>query len=67
VHVGEIAVEHHDVIVDDRGPLKRACAVEGDIDRHPLAAQAARDRFGQLFVILDDEYSHVVDGLRAAI
>ena len=29
------------------GAVERVVAVEGDVDRHPLAAQPVRDRLGQ--------------------
>jgi hypothetical protein len=30
----------------------------GDVDGHTLALQAERDRFGQLYVVLDHQHAH---------
>ena len=51
VHAGQVPVQHHHVIAADRQPVEGGVAIEGHVDRHPVAAQARRDRLGQPFVI----------------
>ena len=58
VDLGEVAVQHHDVVALSLRVGERSLAVEDDIDRHPLTAQSDRDGGGKLPVILDDEHSH---------
>ena len=58
VHPGQVAVEHDDVVVVDRGLPQPGRAVERDVDRHAVALQPERDRLGQLRLILDHQHAH---------
>ena len=58
VDLRQVAVEHDHVVALARHVTESLLAVEGDIDRHPFAAQPDRDRGGELSVILDDEHTH---------
>ena len=58
VDLRQVAVEHDHVVALARHVTESVLAVEGDIDRHPFAAQADGDRGRELSVILDDEHPH---------
>ena len=58
VHPGEVAIEDDHVVVIDADPLLPGEAVVGDVDRHPLAAQADPYVIGQPLLVLDDQDSH---------
>ena len=53
VHNREIAVQHHDVIVDNCGAGERLLAIERKIDGHPSTPQTPRDRQGKPGMIFD--------------
>ena len=55
---GQVAVEHEDVVAGDHGLLQAAVAVVRRVDRHPLAAQPARDGVGQGDLVLDHQHAH---------
>ena len=44
VHLGQVAVEHDDVVGVDARLVERGLAVVGDVDGHALAAQARGPR-----------------------
>ena len=58
VDVGQVAVEHDDVVVDDGRALERLVAVEGDVDGESVAAKAARERLGEPGLVFGDEDAH---------
>ena len=58
MHLGQVAVEHHDVVGEDARLVERGGAVGRDVDGHALAAQAARDRVGDPAFVLGDQYAH---------
>ena len=55
----QVAVEHEHVVAHHARLDQRVGAVGGQVDRHPLAAQAARDRLGQPLLVLGDQYAHL--------
>ena len=57
-HARQVAVEHDDVVARQRRLAVAVVAVERDVDRHALAAEAACDRLGQLGFVLDYQYPH---------
>src|SRR3954463_3155853 len=59
VQLGEVAVEHDHVVVDDPRLDERAGAVVRDVDRHPLAPEAPRDRARQALLVLGYKDSHL--------
>jgi hypothetical protein len=58
VHLWQIAIEHDDVIRLALRAVKRLLAVEGEVDRHPLATEPDRDGRGELSVVFDDQDTH---------
>ena len=58
MHLRQVAVEDDDVVVVEARLLEAAEAVQGRVDGHALLAQPARDRAGESFLVLDDEYAH---------
>ena len=58
VDLGQVAVEHDRVVVDDGGALERLIAVEGDVDGESVAAQAARECLGEPGLVFGDEDAH---------
>ena len=58
MHLGEVAVEDHDLVIVAFEVGQRRLAVEDDVDRHALAAQSVRDSAGKLPVVFNDEHSH---------
>ncbi len=54
----EVAVEHEDVVAHDPRLAQRIGAVGRDVDRHPLAPQAARDEVRQPWLVLCDQDAH---------
>ena len=61
VELGQVAVEHDDVIGDDAGLDQRGRAVVGDVDGHALAAQAAGNGAGQAALVFGDQDSHLIE------
>ena len=59
VDLGQVAVEHDDVVGIDARLVERGGAVGGDVDGHSLAPEAARDRGGDAGLVLGDQDSHV--------
>ncbi len=53
MHTGEIAVQYHHVIVDNRGARKRLLAIERDINGHPNTPQTPRNRCGKPGMVFD--------------
>ena len=58
VHLGQVAVEHDDVVGVDARLVERGGAVGGDVDGHALAAQPARDGGGDAGLVLGDQDAH---------
>ena len=58
VQLGQVAVEHDDVVGHDARLVERRRAVAGDVDRHALAAQPARDGAGDPGLVLGDQHAH---------
>ena len=54
----QVAVEHDDVVGEDARLVERGAAVAGDVDRHALAPQAARDGGGDARFVLGDQHTH---------
>jgi hypothetical protein len=62
VELGQVAVEHHDVIGEHAGLHQGRCAVVGDVDGHALAAQSTGDGTGQPALVFGDQDSHLIPG-----
>ena len=58
MHLGQVAVEHDDVVGVDARLVERGGAVGGDVDRHALTAQPARDRGGDSGFVFGDQDAH---------
>ena len=58
VDVGQVAVQHDHVVVDDGRALERLIAVERDVDGESVAAKAARERLGEPGLVFGDEDAH---------
>ena len=58
VDLGQVAVQDHRVVVDERGPAERRGAVERDVDGPSAPAQAARQGVGQPGLVLGDQDPH---------
>ena len=56
--LGQVAVEHDDVVRHDARLVQRRGAVAGDVDRHPLAPQPARHGAGDPGFVLGDQHAH---------
>jgi hypothetical protein len=59
VDLGQVAVEHDDVVVGDPRLEQRLGAVGRDVDRDPFAAQAAGDGVRDAALVLGNQYAHV--------
>jgi hypothetical protein len=55
---GDVAVEDDDVVVDLPRLVQRGGAVAHGVDREGVAPQPPGDHVGQLFVVLDHQYTH---------
>ena len=58
VQLGQVAVEDDHVVGHDARLVERRRAVPGDVDRHALAAQPARDGTGDPWFVLGDQHPH---------
>jgi hypothetical protein len=58
VDARKVAVENDDVVAGNGKVEERVVALERDVDCHPFAAQAGRDRPGQHFEVLNDQHLH---------
>jgi hypothetical protein len=58
VEAGQVQVQADHVVVVDAHLVDRLLAVVGDVDGVALPTQAARDRVGQVGLILDDQHPH---------
>jgi hypothetical protein len=62
VHHRQVAVEHHHVVGVQARLVERAGAVVGNVDRHALAPQPARDRIGDPSLVFGHQHAHPVQG-----
>ena len=59
VGAGQVAVEHHHVVVVDRQLRAGVVAVEGDVDGHAFPAQPDGHRLGEHLVVFGYQHSHL--------
>ena len=56
--LGQVAVEHDDVVRSGQRLLQRGRAVARQVDGHAFAAKAARDGVSDAGFVLSDQHSH---------
>ena len=59
VELGQVAIEHDDVVRRGERLLQRGGAVARQVDRHALAAQAAGHRVAHPGLVLRNQHAHV--------
>ena len=67
VQAGQVQVEADHVVVVDARLVDGLVPVVGDVDGVALPTQAARDRVGQVGLVLDDQHPHALNGSCHAI
>ncbi len=58
VDLGQVAIEHDDVVRSGERLAQRGGAVAREVDRHALAAQAARHRIAHPGLVLGNQHAH---------
>ena len=58
VHAGQVPVEHDDVVAGHVGHLVALQTVVGDVHRHALAPQPARDRVAEVPLVFHHQHAH---------
>ena len=61
VDTGQVPVQNDDIVVGDLHLGQRFGAVPHDVHRHRLATQPHGYRIGEIGLVLDHQYAHVID------
>ena len=67
VRAGQVPVEHEHVVGVDGEPVQRRVAVERDVGRDRLAAEAGLQRLREVELVLGDQHAHPSQGRRGDV